>query len=541
MNKKKITMLILAMFVLTSMLGACKPSAVINPKLEIGGNSELAGTMGTLVKPNADGKYGGYLGYGYNVVTGDYFNSGDVGTGAMILDMDTMMKDGFVYEIDKSDTSTSLYMGETIKKYQDNVASTLGLSTSYGLFFSSVSADFSLSTSSSTAVSSNSVFIKNQIKIQKKRQLINTADLTYEDIIKYSKKTLVDALNVDTTGYTAGARQKYYETIFSKYGTHILADIVLGGRMDLNYTYSNKSKKTENDLRMEVNYAYSNVRFSGSGSVSTETKKRAEEFVSNTTFSGRRLGGSTAGDISNYIEAKNSYASWSESIENNTSLELIDVGANCADSLIEIWKLAKDDKQAAIMSAYQTYLDAAGKKFADIDNRPRDLYIKNIYVGMSKASEALAKSDVDAIISREDAYAPKVTVNCDMNRGVHGQFIYIAYTLTANPDEAITDVKLEWWNKESNAGNTYAYNGITYNCIKKDFNADAGGKYIYIYSTKDRRAGAPLTELGYEADGSYSFGSSSTGWLVITGLTSNDRVDCNMKSGGPYIYLWEKR
>ncbi len=541
MNKKKITMLILAMFVLTSMLGACKPAAVINPKLNIGGDSELAGTMGTLVKPNEDGKYGGYLGYGYNVVTADYFNSGDVGTGALILDMDTLMKDGYVYEIGKSDTTTSLYMGETIKKYQDNVASNLGISASYGLFFSSVSADFSLSTSSSTSVSSNSVYIKNQIKIQRKRQLINTADLTYEDVKKYSKKELKDALNVDTASYTTEARQKYYEKIFNKYGTHILADIVLGGRMDLNYIYNNKSKKSENDLRIEVNYAYSNVRYSSSGSVDTETKKKAEEFVSNTTFSGRRLGGSTAGDISTYSEARNSYSSWSDSIDKNTSLELIDVGSNCSDSLIEIWKLADDSKQAAIMSAYQTYLDAAGKKFADIDNRPRELYVKNLYVGMSDKSEALAKSDVDAIISREDAYAPKVTLNCDMNKGVHGQFIYIAYTLTANPNEAITDVKLEWWNKESNAGNTYAYNGITYNCIKKDFNADAGGKYVYIYSTKDRRAGAPLTELGYETNGSYSFGSSSTGWVAITGLTSNDRMDCNKGSGGPYIYLWEKR
>lgn len=545
MKTKQILSIILALFLILPSVTACSNSTkeVINPKQTAELQSELAGTMGQKMNYDPDSGYTGYLGYGYDIAYSGYFNSRDISVGALILDMDALVKKGFVYSGVKAEPTSSLYMGESLKTYQENVSSKTGLSFSYGLF-SKIQADFSLTTDSTSSESSKSVYIKNLVKLEKERQYINTSAISYEDLKKYTNERVLESLNGDTSNLTAGEKQTYFNDLFSTYGTHILVDIILGGKMDLSYVYDNRESKTQQAIRAEVNAAYSTLKAKASGSVSAATENTATNFVAKTSFQCARSGGTVTGDITTYEDAKSSYKVWSESIEKNESLAFIDVGSSCDSSLIGIWKLAEQEKQQDIYLAYLNYLNAAGTMFADIDKKTGEqevpLYIHNVYVGMS-GNSALARSDIESQISQKEPNALYKIVADDLNKGVHGDYIYVGYTLTPNINEAITDIKVEWWSKDSNAKPTYDYNGVSYTCEKKDLNSNAGGKFVYIYYTKVASAGKPLTDIGVEIDGTYSFGKSASGWTSVIGLTSSDRADCNKGSGGPFIYLWYKR
>lgn len=544
-KRSTITILLIVLLIIPTLIScSSKDGNYINPKLTAEKDSAYVGTMG---KPlPQEETYSGYLGYGYNIVSKGYFNSGDVNTKSMILDLDALVKKSLVYTVAKSDTTTRLVSGSTVQEYQSDLSTKIGISYSYGLFCTSFAADFSIDTHSTTKTSSKNVYIKNHVNIQRERQFIDTSKMTISDLKKYVNPIFLDAINKDTSGFSDVDKNAYYESLFNIYGTHAMIDIILGGRMDLNYIYNNTESKRKDEILSEVNAAYSNLRSSVTGSVSQDIKTTAETFVSKTTFNGKRLGGSTAGNMLTYQDAVLSYKEWAESIEASHTLELIDVGDNCYNSLIGIWEFADESNKQEIAKAYDYYLSKAGQLFADFDARnsaPTPVttyYIKDIYVGIN-ANSKMAISDAESQISHEDPNILYTPLSYDLNKGVKGDYIYLVYTYTTDPAEAITDIKVEWWNKESNAPATYKYGNNNYTCLKKDLNSGAGGKYIYLYYTKEASAGAPLKEIGVETDGTYSFGSSAAGWTSVIGLTESAKADCNKGSGGPYLYLWYRR
>lgn len=545
--------MILAICMMIPMITSCKTnsetavSVGINQKQALQADQlGLTGAMGETIKD----EYGGYLGYGYNVVTSAYFNSNDVSSRAEIFDTDSLLEDKRLRKVDLSQTETSQYMGETLETYQKDVSTNLGLSFSYGLF-SKVKGDFSLSTDTSTSGMSQSVFIKNQIKIQKQRQFIKYGDLEIDELKDYVYKTVLKKINADISGKTAEEKQKYYdEEIFDRYGTHVLMDIMLGGRMDLNYVYNNSSKKTMQEIKMELDATYKTFASKVSGSISTEISSKAESFAKNSTFKASRVGGSTSPDINSYEKALESYKDWSQSIENDTSLEFFDVGNNCQDSLLPIWEFADSDaKRTEMILAYEKYVSKAGKFFADLDKsigrETMPLYIKNIYIG-SHTDPALAKSSIDTQIAlKEPNYLKKVTVAVDLNKNCGGDYIYIGYTMTDNPDEAVRDIKIEGYTTPS-ANRTKA----NYTFIDSDLNKGSTRNlyvknipsYLYLYYSKDKSKGEPIKEIGVEIQGVYSFGTVSSGWIPALSFSANDKYNCNNGIlSSTYIYVWYKR
>ena len=205
-----------------------------------------------------------------------------------------------------------------------------------------------------------------------------------DELKEYVYKSVLKKINADISDKTEEEKQKYYdEEIFDRYGTHVLMDIMLGGRMDLNYVYNNTSKKTMQDIRMELDATYKTFAAKVSGSVSTDISTKAESFAKNSTFKASRVGGSVSPDINTYEKALDTYKEWSQSIQDGVSLEFFDVGSNCQDSLLPIWEFAdSEEKRNEIILAYEKYVSKAGKFFADLDKsigkETMTLYIKNI-------------------------------------------------------------------------------------------------------------------------------------------------------------------
>ncbi len=169
-------------------------------------------------------------------------------------------------------------------------------------------------------------------------------------------------------------------------------------------------------------------------------------------------------------------------------------------------------------------------------------YLVSAYSGSESTAKSLVTSTAKATL-----------LNKDLNDGAGGDFVYIGWTTTTNPAEAITGVRVKMYtDKPSSLGAITDSNGITwypansgYNaevpnltgdgCV--DLNEDAGGKYIYLYITKDQRQGPPMSSIAWNAEG-------YTGDTTCTAVTDMDSTsscrNVNYDAGGENIYLFSK-
>ena len=106
----------------------------------------------------------------------------------------------------------------------------------------------------------------------------------------------------------------------------------------------------------------------------------------------------------------------------------------------------------------------------------------------------------------------------DLNKGCGkgSPYIVMGYKTTTDVNNAIRDIKVVIQNHNT-LSDTILVNGMTYKLANTagvyDLNQDGGGSYIYLYYTTDRRAGAPITDLGVVIDryGDVAEAASSVG------------------------------
>ena len=225
--------LILAMLLLLSCLVSCKT---------IDKNGELDGTVSSLEptsSENGEGgglgaagtrvsTYGGLLGYGYNLLEKAYFNYGDTSKGDFIIDMDALARDGYVY-VDKDQVSrvqALTYIANSTKEYSEQISAAANVDVKVGLT-GSFQASFKMKHTSE--INSNEVLITNQSKLCKQQEYIG--GISNKELAGYTTPIFRD-----------DAENKTPKDFIKKYGTHVLKNIDLGGRFELNYVYTNKMK-----------------------------------------------------------------------------------------------------------------------------------------------------------------------------------------------------------------------------------------------------------------------------------------------------------
>lgn len=157
-------------------------------------------------------------------------------------------------------------------------------------------------------------------------------------------------------------------------------------------------------------------------------------------------------------------------------------------------------------------------------------YISQIYF----SSDNDSKSDCVKDLVSKGVPSGNV-IDQDFNCEAGGKFIYLGYKTTTNPDEAIRGLIFQ----ESKV-NSLQYNGITYYPITAasgdlDFNQGTGkGADIYLYYTKDKKAGPPISKLGSWDSRHDSVGRD----FVHVRNTSGEVEDANNGvSGSSYVFL----
>ncbi len=141
----------------------------------------------------------------------------------------------------------------------------------------------------------------------------------------------------------------------------------------------------------------------------------------------------------------------------------------------------------------------------------------------------------------------------DLNEEAGGDYVYLGWTKTLDPYNAITGVKV-LAHTDDNPPNTLTRDGVTWYLANAgaagsvaprldnwayggavDLNEDAGGDYLFLYVTKDQSYGPPLSSISASAN-EESPAAPGDGFEKVLNFNGNWQ-DVNDGAGGDYIYL----
>lgn len=202
----------------------------------------------------------------------------------------------------------------------------------------------------------------------------------------------------------------------------------------------------------------------------------------------------------------------------------------------------------AILNGWETVKTQNGKAlYADMDDYSDDMWfihMKRIVEDPKYISEVV----VGIGSSDADAKAELIAAGCEYilekdfnnNVGLHSDYIYLGYKRTSDPNNAIRDLKTT----HNNEVDSFVKNGATYYKIEGNLNSYTNviADDIFLYYTKDEKAGTPIISLGTSGSvANWSHGEGNR-YAVKTVLNENGQAsDFNAGAGGDYIYLLQTR
>jgi len=436
------------------------------------------------------------MGHGYNVF-GEYAKSEHVKSPLFkfdtyrtvtVQDKSYDIPDAIEYTIVNSSDFKSV-SGMTSHEYMTGLSINVNLQGSYSFFSMSVTNNYQ----ESQYRSKYQAFctIRNVIKKWK-------LTLPYTDITGL-KGMLTAEAKADIANLTP-------ETLFGKYGTHVITELLIGARADYNTSVTRCAATSSIKNNFSVCAEASFKKKSGSGSFNMVTEEQLQSFESNSVKNLKVSGGKS--EYGSYIFQEGNYAKWIESIENMENLTISDFTDH---SLLPIWELCEDDaRKNQLRSAYDAYaklhslpalLDQAiDGLYCEVSTSPvvtpqpgwtlidydlnRDAGGRYIFLCCQNGlDDAPAIADITFIVNNQPVPSGYTKLPTDLNEGAGGAFIYLCYkkALVANPIRRVA--VLVGRNTEPEPGFFFAKN--YYTGTKQDLNQEAGGNFIWLTYSYD--------------------------------------------------------
>ena len=202
-------------------------------------------------------------------------------------------------------------------------------------------------------------------------------------------------------------------------------------------------------------------------------------------------------------------------------------------AILNGWETARTQNKKALYDDMDDY--AGSMWFIHMKRTIEDpKYISEVVVGVggsdAEAKAALLAAGCDYMLEK------------DFNHGVgaHSDYIYLGYKRTSDPNEAIRDLRTT----HDDEVDSFVKNGATYHKIDGNLNSYTNifADDIFLYYTRDSRAGTPITSLG--TSGSVANWSHGEGGRYVVKTVINqhgEASDLNDGALGDYIYLLQTR
>jgi hypothetical protein len=291
------------------------------------------------------------------------------------------------------------------------------------------------------------------------------------------------------------------DVLFDKYGTHFLAELIIGARADYNTCLTKCTATSEIKNNFSVCAEASFKKKSGSGSYDMVSVEQLQCFESNSVQNLKVSGGRS--EYGSYIFQTGNYAKWIESINNTENLTISDFTDN---SLIPIWELCADDtRKNQLSSAFESYA-AQFELPSLVDDAINDFYFE--------------VADY-SVVTPEPGWD---IVNVDLNRDAGGKYIYLCYKTGPGYQAAISEVTFITNNQQTPAG---------FIKMQQDLNQGAGGDFIYLCYKKEITIN-PIRRvdvlIGQNAQPEPGFYFAENYW-------SENKQDLNQGAGGNFLWM----
>ena len=239
------------------------------------------------------------------------------------------------------------------------------------------------------------------------------------------------------------------------------------------------------------------------------------------------------------------------------SANLLDPFADVYAQAYEQYELAnKDDKD--FYDSEIVYTDPLFEWMDDVADLfdPEDADATPFYIHVKRYAEAtveevkpyigavyVAKGDSKhEALSKLVAFEPDAFIDVDLNQGAGGNYVYMAYKRTSKEKDALTDIMVYEGEKfEPTRRLTVGENTVKFTLVADvDLNSEAGGKYLYLYTSDSKYTGNPITGLGIgETVASYlKCGVERVTVKRAEGKAFTDEyIDLNKGAGGAYLYM----
>lgn len=474
----------------------------------------MLGANGSLVK-----EYSGYLGYGYNVITSAFYNHKDIKTGHPIIDMDKLALEQDKVYIDRKHSrhvDVMTFISGSAKEYSEHFATSANVKARIG-FAGSIKASFNMD--HTAQMTSMQKLITTQALIETQNDYILDVDA------KLVAKYVSDA-------FKTAVSEKSAKELVDIYGTHVLVNISMGGRFDLNYLYTRTENSESTDILVSAQASYYHV----SGNTSTQIAKDKKEIETNSRLLVKTYGGGVSSDLTTIESAKASYTEWAKGVEDGH------VTFVSASEVIPIWEVVPyiegldnaSYKSKAIQNYFDSEVDRISGDFKNTINTP--IYISEIHIGYG-SSQTDAKNMLRGKGITEGNILP-----LDLNAGAGGYWIYLGYKTTTDKSLAITGLIADDFKSKQSSSKTQTHEGVKYSIIDSDLNKGARGRYIYLFYTRDPKAGDPVSVIQYQQNEDFQYSNvKADGFSPVGPYGKYTALDLNKGAGGDFIYLWFRR
>lgn len=380
--------------------------------------------------------------------------------------------------------------GETLTKFMEDYKAHTKVSVSGALWQASLKADFNYNHNELKQYFYHRL---SQVYDQYRLRLTNVEESQLKAMVNPQFKTDLETMDP--------------AKLFDKYGTHYLAEVVMGARCD----YNARTEKTEETLKIKTKIeACGKKKFGSIGAkcdASVDTDHEMETYENHTTVQIRAQGGHL--QKIDAIRTANDYSSWLDSINaGNYSM--------CSftqDSLRPIWELCADKgRREVLAAAFDVY--AAGKQLPLPTDETGELCL--LHLTTAKGSTAA--------VSVPQGFTK---INVDLNSGAGGKYIYLCYQkgrAGSTDPLPITDLVLR---------HDKGAQGDGWEKIPQDLNEGAGGDYIYLWYKRDPSK-SPIHAVNVKSGKNTP---STPGYTYVTWNDSSESADVNRGARGDYIWI----
>ncbi len=277
-----------------------------------------------------------YLGYGYDVINDPYMDVKKIAVSYPILDMNKIENINLMMQKVNSGSVDESF-GSTMEEFYNDYSASVNVYGNVGKFFSGgLKTDFSGSNSE-----------KNYWYFYKLSYYFDSFYIhitnTVDDLRNYLSETFAyDLINLPI------------EQVFDRYGTHLIKEAAMGGRVEKSVTYSSESNTDKTAMNAAVNMHISafgsSINAEASTSANEKLSKEQIEYKQKIT----QLGGkaiSLVGEVN--------YDKWASSFDESLEYATLS-GIVSENSLVGIWELLPE--------GYEERADQMASKFVELSN-----------------------------------------------------------------------------------------------------------------------------------------------------------------------------